>query len=132
MKFRYQLISAMIAVDIPNAIDTAIPLAMPNATPMKQPTPRKRLSREQSQAQTRERLLEAARSLFVQRGFGGTSIRDIAEEAGYSQGAFYSNFPDKEALLLDLLRGHMEAEARQLATVFDSIIKDNTRPRLIQ
>ncbi|EHP40938.1 TetR family transcriptional regulator [Cupriavidus basilensis OR16] len=93
---------------------------MPNATPMKPPTPRKRLSREQSQAQTRERLLEAARSLFVQRGFGGTSIRDIAEEAGYSQGAFYSNFLDKEALLLDLLRGHMEAEARQLATVFDT------------
>ena len=87
---------------------------------MNQPTPRKRLSREQSQAQTRERLLEAARRLFVQRGFGGTSIRDIAEEAGYSQGAFYSNFPDKEALLLDLLRGHMEAEARQLATVFDT------------
>ena len=97
-----------------------MPNASPDATPMKQPTPRKRLSREQSQAQTRERLLEAARGLFVQRGFGGTSIRDIAEEAGYSQGAFYSNFPDKEALLLNLLRGHMEAEAKQLAAVFDT------------
>ena len=97
-----------------------MPNATPNATPTKPPTPRKRLSREQSQAQTRERLLEAARSLLMQRGFGGTSIRDIAEEAGYSQGAFYSNFPDKEALLLDLLRGHMEAEAKQLAAVFDT------------
>ncbi|HTD06372.1 helix-turn-helix domain-containing protein [Undibacterium sp.] len=81
---------------------------------------RKRLNREQSQAQTRERLIEAGRKLFVRHGFGGASIRDIAEEAGYSQGAFYSNFSDKEAILLELLRGHMETEAAQLAAVFET------------
>jgi len=88
---------------------------------MTQLTTKKRLSREQSQAQTGERLIQAARKLFVQHGFGGASIRDIAEQAGYSQGAFYSNFADKEAILLELLRGHMEAEAMQLASVFATV-----------
>ncbi|WP_230414098.1 TetR/AcrR family transcriptional regulator [Collimonas silvisoli] len=78
------------------------------------------MNREQSQALTRERLLQAGRKLFVQNGFGGASIREIAEEAGYSQGAFYSNFADKDALLLELLRAHMETEATQLAAVFAS------------
>lgn len=84
------------------------------------PTP-KRLSREQSQARTRERLLEAGQRLFVRCGYGGVSIRDIAEEAGYSQGAFYSNFKDKEAVLLELLRGYMEAEAAQLARLCEGL-----------
>src|SRR5450830_1121500 len=88
---------------------------------MTQLTTKKRLSREQSQARTRERLIQAARKLFVQHGFGGASIRDVAEEAGYSQGAFYSNFADKEAILLELLREHMGAEAMQLASVFATV-----------
>src|SRR5437870_1986373 len=85
---------------------------------MNQQIKKTRLNREQSQAQTRERLLQAGRKLFVQNGFGGASIREIAEEAGYSQGAFYSNFADKDAILLELLRRHMETEATQLAAVF--------------
>ena len=82
--------------------------------------PRKRLSREESQAQTRTRLIDTAQQLFVANGYGGTSIRDIAERAGYSQGAFYSNFASKEEVLLELLRGHMEAEGAQLSGVMDS------------
>lgn len=77
----------------------------------------RRLSREESQAQTRARLIDTARKLFVGNGYGGTSIRDIADQAGYSQGAFYSNFASKEAVLLELLRGHMEAEAAHLSKV---------------
>lgn len=83
-------------------------------------TPRKRLSREESQAQTRTRLIETARQLFVEHGYGGTSIRDIADGAGYSQGAFYSNFASKEDVLLELLKGHMEAEGAQLSQVMES------------
>lgn len=77
-------------------------------------TIKKRLTREESQHQTRERLIETARQLFIAGGYGGTSIRDIASEAGYSQGAFYSNFASKEDLLLQLLQRHMETEAAQL------------------
>ncbi|MEV4783774.1 TetR/AcrR family transcriptional regulator [Burkholderia sp. LMU1-1-1.1] len=83
-------------------------------------TPRKRLSREESQAQTRTRLIETARQLFVEHGYGGTSIRDIADGAGFSQGAFYSNFASKEEVLLELLKGHMEAEGAQLSQVMES------------
>lgn len=82
---------------------------------MSQHTAKKRLSREESQAQTRARLIDTAQQLFVSHGYGATSIRDIAEQAGYSQGAFYSNFSGKEELLLAFLRRHMETEAAQLA-----------------
>ncbi|CAN7537497.1 TetR/AcrR family transcriptional regulator [Variovorax paradoxus] len=80
-------------------------------------TARTRLTREESRAQTRERLVETAQQLFVSNGYGGASIRDIADKAGYSQGAFYSNFSSKEDVLLELLRRHMEAEATQLFSV---------------
>ncbi len=63
-------------------------------------TTRKRLSRVEMQAQTRERLLEAAQRLFRKKGFLATSLEDIAEEAGYSKGAVYSNFKSKEDLFL--------------------------------
>lgn len=86
---------------------------------MTQQTPSSRSSRAESQARTRERLIEAARQLLVSHGFGGTSIRDIAERAGFSQGAFYSNFSGKEDILLELLRRYMEDEATQLSAVLD-------------
>lgn len=78
---------------------------------------RKRLTREESRAQTRERLLDAGRQLVVANGYGGASLRDIAAQAGYSQGAFYSNFASKEALLLELLWQHMGAQEAQLAAL---------------
>lgn len=65
---------------------------------------RQRLSREQSRALTRERLLEAAHTLFVEKGFALASVEDIAGTAGYSRGAFYSNFADKTELFVELLR----------------------------
>lgn len=76
-----------------------------------------RLTREEKQALTRERLIETAARLFAEQGYGATSLRDIAEQAGYSQGAFYSNFDSKESLLLEMLRRHMAAEAEQLAAL---------------
>jgi len=63
-----------------------------------------RLNREQSREQTRERLLDAAHLLFEQKGFALSSVEDITAAAGYSRGAFYSNFTDKTTLLLELLR----------------------------
>lgn len=76
---------------------------------------RLRLTRTESQAQTRERLLESARNEVVRKGYGAASVRDIAEAAGFSQGAFYSNFASKEELLLELMRAHMADEVQTLA-----------------
>jgi AcrR family transcriptional regulator len=73
-----------------------------------------RLNREESQARTRNLLIEAARSEIVKKGFALASVRDIADAAGFSQGAFYSNFPDKEAILLELVRQHQSEERAKI------------------
>src|SRR5258707_13086950 len=73
-----------------------------------------RLNREESQARTRELLIAAARSEIVKKGFALASVRDIADAAGFSQGAFYSNFPDKEAILLELVQQHQTEERARI------------------
>lgn len=79
-----------------------------------------RLSREKSRAQTRERLLDSARQIFARKGYGGAAVDEIAENANYSKGAFYSNFDSKEAIFLELLRQHMEFEVAELRSLLDS------------
>jgi AcrR family transcriptional regulator len=74
-----------------------------------------RLTREQSKALTRERLLDAARKVFAARGFHGASVEEIAAEAGYSTGALYSNFDGKQALFLVLMDREIDEHAREIA-----------------
>jgi AcrR family transcriptional regulator len=70
--------------------------------------PKRRLTREESKARTRYELLRAASRLFLRNGFVATSLADIAEEAGLTKGAVYSNFESKEDLFLALLDGDTE------------------------
>ena len=74
---------------------------------------RKRLTREDSRDQTTQRLLDAAQRLIAKKGLNAASVEDIAEAAGYTRGAFYSNFNSKGDLFIELLRrdheNHMEA-----------------------
>lgn len=79
-----------------------------------------RLTREQSKDLTRERLLSAAHAIFTKKGYVAASVEDIASAAGYTRGAFYSNFRSKAELLIELLkRDHEEAEA-DLQKIFES------------
>lgn len=71
---------------------------------VKTEAPPPRLTRAERQARTRADLLGAAARVFVQRGFQGSSVEAIAAEAGYSRGAFYSNFASKEELFAELLQ----------------------------
>jgi len=64
---------------------------------------KQRLSRKESQIQTRERLLEAGLRVFSRRGYYAASVDEIAAEAGFSKGAVYSNFESKEDLFLALI-----------------------------
>ena len=64
---------------------------------------RKRLTREESKELTRLRLIEAAERLFIRRGFDDASVEEISEMAGYSRGAFYSNFDSKEQVFLAVI-----------------------------
>jgi AcrR family transcriptional regulator len=57
-----------------------------------------RLSRMERREKTRQDLLTAAETCFVTRGFHATSVDDVAERAGYTKGAVYSNFASKEDL----------------------------------
>jgi AcrR family transcriptional regulator len=79
-----------------------------------------RLTREQSRDQTRERLLDAAQAIFMKKGFVGASVEDIAHAAGYTRGAFYSNFASKSELLVELLRRDHEAMQADLRAIFES------------
>jgi AcrR family transcriptional regulator len=54
-------------------------------------------------AEVRRRVLAAATEVFLERGFRGASLEEIAAVAGFSKGAVYSNFEDKDALFLALL-----------------------------
>ncbi|HEX3813461.1 MAG TPA: TetR/AcrR family transcriptional regulator [Mycobacteriales bacterium] len=64
--------------------------------------PRRR-TRAETKAHTREVLLDAAAQVFAQKGFAGASVDDIAETAGFSKGALYSNFASKDELFIELL-----------------------------
>ncbi|CAD2249666.1 TetR/AcrR family transcriptional regulator [Xanthomonas arboricola pv. juglandis] len=85
-------------------------------------SPRARLSRQANQERTHEQLLASARSLIARRGLAGISVRDVAEGAGFSQGAFYSNFASKDALLMAL----METEMQRLVEQFDRFVVPDT------
>lgn len=74
-----------------------------------------RLSREQSRIQTRSRIRGAAALAFANHGVGATSIDGIAEAAGYSRGAFYSNYTGKRDLLLELVTDTHLAEVAMWA-----------------
>src|SRR5690606_5345351 len=78
-----------------------------------------RLTREQSREQTRQRLLDATRILFAAQGYAATSVEQIALEAGYTRGAFYSNFQDKADIFLTLLRREHERIMGELQAVLD-------------
>ncbi len=76
---------------------------------------RKRLSRKESQEQTRQRLLEAAVTVFAKKGFSRARLDEVAEHAGYSKGAVYSNFKSKEDLALAVLDQHREQQLKAIA-----------------
>jgi len=84
-----------------------------------------RLSRAESQAQTRELLIQTARRLFVSDGFLGTSLEKVAAEAGYSKGAVYSNFASKFDLGFAVIeRIHDEQVARLEAEIENGTTAD--------
>jgi AcrR family transcriptional regulator len=65
---------------------------------------RPRRSRAEAQSATRRDLLRAASRLFLRNGYVATSLANVAEEAGVTKGAVYSNFESKEDLFLALLQ----------------------------
>lgn len=82
--------------------------------------PRRRLNRSEQRERTRTLLLDSAKELFAQNGIAETSIEQITEHAGYSRGAFYSNFDDKDALVLVLIERQQNAVIAETNTIADA------------
>jgi AcrR family transcriptional regulator len=61
------------------------------------------MTRKQQQAHTRRCLMRSAAKLFAQRGLQHASIDEVAQDAGFTKGAFYANFASKEELFLAML-----------------------------
>lgn len=77
-----------------------------------------RLTRAEQRAQTRADLLTAARERFLAVGYTAASLDDIADRAGYSKGAVYSNFVDKPNLCREVLQSlHEEKVAEMTALI---------------
>ncbi|HKH46540.1 MAG TPA: TetR/AcrR family transcriptional regulator [Thermoanaerobaculia bacterium] len=74
-----------------------------------------RRTRKQKQAETRQRLIEAAEKVFLRRGLQGSSVEEITEEAGFSRGAFYSNFKSKQEVFVELLHVRVYDRMARLA-----------------
>ncbi len=75
---------------------------------------------------TRQRLLAAARQVIVERGLAGASVEEISERAGFTRGAFYSNFASKDDLVVALAREVM-ASAGERRTVPDTTLPEALR-----
>src|SRR5690242_4585748 len=70
-----------------------------------------RVTRPERKARTRADLIDAAKTVFLNRGFHAASLDEIAEEAGYTKGAVYSNFEGKDDLFLAVLEEHYGTRA---------------------
>jgi AcrR family transcriptional regulator len=81
-------------------------------TPKRAPTERR--------AATHGRLIEAATKVVARRGFHAATVDEIAEEAGFSVGALYSNFEGKDDLFLAVFDGHLRWYEERLGVAADT------------
>lgn len=78
----------------------------------------KRKTQSERREHTRQEVLSAAARVFARRGFHATSLDAVAEEAGFSRGAVYYNFADKEELFLELLDNRCAERVQDVRAVF--------------
>ncbi len=84
-----------------------------------QETP-ERLTREEKKARTRAHLIDAAAAVFARRGYVAASLDEVAEEAGLTKGAVYSNFDSKEDLFQAVIEDRLNEPMKDIADVLGS------------
>jgi AcrR family transcriptional regulator len=70
--------------------------------------------RERTKAQNRSAILDAAREVFTEMGYGAASIRDVIRRTGLASGTFYNYFPDKASVFQAVLDEHTTELRRRL------------------
>lgn len=73
-------------------------------------------------AETRDRLISAAITVFARVGVDEARVEDISEEAGYTRGAFYSNFADKDELIVALLQRQLQLATSAIESSLDQVL----------
>src|SRR6476660_5357526 len=86
-----------------------------------------RMTRAESQAQTRSQLIATARQMFFTDGYHPTSLEKVADAAAYSKGAVYSNFRNKDELCTAVLD---EVRSERLGEVLAIVAKPDTPSRI--
>lgn len=86
-----------------------------------------RLTRAQRRAHTRSELLQAAERRFFVHGYHGTTLDDIADDAGYTKGAVYSTFKSKAGLFLALFDEVVERRLEELRPLLAAQVSDEAR-----
>ncbi len=81
----------------------------------------KRLTRPEQNERNRALVLDAARRIFLARGYHGATVEQIADDAGFSRGVVYSQFGNKADLFLALLERRMAQRAAQTAAQADGL-----------
>jgi AcrR family transcriptional regulator len=72
-----------------------------------------RLRTRPTRDETRDKLFEAAARVFEEQGIGGASVETVAAAAGFTRGAFYSNFKSMDELIIAMLEDHVERSIRR-------------------
>jgi AcrR family transcriptional regulator len=93
---------------------------------------RKRLTREESRELTRLRLLDAGAVMIAKQGLNGASVEDIAAHAGYTRGAFHSNFRSKAELFIELLKRDHQDVQKQLQQILGADLAPEDMRRQLQ
>lgn len=89
--------------------------------------------REQTKRANRAMILEAAREVFAEMGYGAATVRDVIRRTDLAAGTFYNYFPDKESVFRALLDefalevGALTAQARARATTLDEFVGEGFR-----
>ncbi|MGB9224390.1 TetR/AcrR family transcriptional regulator [Mycobacterium sp.] len=81
-----------------------------------------RLRRAEQVERNRESVLEAARQVFIRRGYAGASLEAIADGAGFSKGVVYSQFGSKPDLFMALLERRIEERAAQNERIAEQFV----------
>ena len=100
-------------IPIPTSASASVPVPPAPAGPL-----------SARRARTRQRLMASAVAVFAERGVIGSSVEEICEAAGFTRGAFYSNFADKDALVLALIE---QGVAEEYAAAEEAVALLKTR-----
>jgi AcrR family transcriptional regulator len=77
-------------------------------------------TRKERQARTRELLMDSAAAVASRRGIERASLDEVAERAGFTKGAVYANFANKDQLFLAMLDAHFDARLAELDRILST------------